>query len=106
MRRLPVKKVAKTVARTRRNEDMIKFDCLKCQATWERPAEQDPVGECPSCGSDDYDRPRRGSNFKTCPVCLEEYPGATNAHGVSAPCSRQCRDVARNRSLKKIGVFI
>ena len=88
--------------------DMTEYRCLKCGEKWERPADKDPVGQCPNkeCHSPDYDRPKRGETLKVCPGCGKEFPGHTNGHGVPGPCSTACEQRLRRRRGRRVGVGI
>ncbi len=83
---------------------MIPYECLRCGRTWELEEDQDPLGQCPSCRSPDYDKPAKATRI--CVVCEKEYPSRNNAHNVPGVCSPQCQERRRRRRDLKTGVFI
>ena len=84
--------------------ETIDYECLRCFATWTRPAHKEPLAECPKCRTKDWDKATGVE--KVCPVCLGTYRGNTSLHSnKDGPCSQKCRE--KNRFHKPVaGVFI
>ncbi len=87
-------------------EDLIGYECLRCRKIWVKPADQDPLAQCPGCRTTDYDTPKSGEGVKICVVCEREYPGTTSAHGIQGACPGKCSNKLSNHRRRQTGVFI